>query len=129
MTLLRPQTMTLFVASIIFDGDTINLPALFELRADGWSVEIWHSGAEPDWGMDPQVFFTVRKLFPDSSPGISTDNKLMDDVAEVLSAFSEKWDAFTDGLDAFKNPKPMAWQFDPWRDGYGDEWDQNYKRS
>jgi hypothetical protein len=67
----RPPTMTLFVVSLIFDGDTINLPALFELRAAGWSVEIWHSGADPDWskgGMDPQVFFTIRKLFPDNQP-------------------------------------------------------------
>jgi hypothetical protein len=128
----RPQTMVLFVVSIMFDGDTINLPALFELRAAGWTVEIEHSGAfsEREWGgMDPQVWFNARKLFPDDSPGISTDDKLKNDVWEELRAYEEKWDAFFDHLDGFKNPKPMAWRYHPWRDAYSDEWDQNYERS
>jgi hypothetical protein len=130
MTTTKPQTMTLFVSSLIFDGDTINLPALFELRAADWSVEIWHSGADPDWaigGMEPQIFFTIRKLCPDSSPGVSADIALVDGVCGEIQAFSEKWDAFHDCIAYFKNPKPMAWKFEPW--ACDDKWDEKYERS
>jgi hypothetical protein len=134
-TATKPQTMTLFVVPLMFDGTTINLPALFELRAAGWTVEIEHSGAfsEQEWGgMDPQVWFYARKLFPDDSPGTHADEGLMSAVFKEITAVAEKWDAFTDGLSAFKNPKPMAWQYHPFRDGYGpkgDEWDEAYERS
>ena len=70
--------MTLCVVSIIFDGDEINLTALFELRAAGWEVEIEHSAAIPNWDLDPQVFFNARKALPDNSPGMNTDDKLME---------------------------------------------------
>jgi hypothetical protein len=134
MTTAKPQTMTLFVVSFMFDGDTISLPALFELRAAGWTVEIEHSGAFSDWGgLDPQVWFNARKLLPDDSPGDGPGDgpgdKLMSDVVEEIQAFEKKWDAFFDHYDAFKNPKPMAWQYHPWRDRYDDKWDQKYERS
>jgi hypothetical protein len=112
----RPQTMALAVVSIVFDGDTINLPALFELRAAGWSVEIEHSGAFPDWDMEPQVFFNARKLLPDNSPGIRADDKLKNDVWEEIRAYEKKWDGFFDHIDFFKNPKAKAWRYHPWND-------------
>jgi hypothetical protein len=46
-----------------------------------------------------------------------------------ISAYEEKWGAFFDHADSFKNPKPMAWKFDPWRDHFDDEWDEKYERS
>jgi hypothetical protein len=126
----RPQTMVLFVVSIMFDGD--NLPALFELRAAGWTVEIEHSEAIPDWDRcgtgEPQVYFNIRKLLPDNSPGNRADEKLMRDVADDLRAYEKKWGAFFDELNAFKNPKPMAWRFNQWRDWH-DEWRKRYERS
>jgi hypothetical protein len=70
-----------------------------------------------------------RKLFPDNSPGPHTDDKLRDDVWGEISAYEEKWGAFFDHADSFKNPKPMAWKFDPWRDHFDDEWDEKYERS
>jgi hypothetical protein len=127
-TATKPQTMTLFVSSLIFfETDTINLPALFELRAANWTVDIWHSGADPGWDLDPQVFFTIRKLCPDSSPGGNADVTLVNDVCGEIQAFSEKWDAFHDTIAWFKNPKPLAWKFDPW--AYDDKWDEKYERS
>jgi hypothetical protein len=132
MTTTKPQTMTLFIIPVMFDGDTINLPALFELRAAGWTVEIEHSGAfsEREWGgMDPQVWFYARKLYPDDSPGARADWDLMCAVHREIDALVEKWDGFTDGLTAFKNPKALAWRYHPFKDWDGDEWDKKYERS
>jgi hypothetical protein len=125
-----PPTMTLCVVSIMFDGVEVNLPALFELRAGGWSVEIEHSDAMPVWGLDPQVWFNCRKLFPDNSPGLSPDDKLQDDVCKWIAAFSEKWDGFFDHMDLFKNPKAKDWKYHPrndWRED-SDFW-KNYDRA
>jgi hypothetical protein len=81
---------TLCVVSFMFDGDTINLAALLELRAAGWSVEIEHSGAIPGWGsIEPQVWFNARKEFPDNSPGEGPGDELMDEVRKEIEAFSE----------------------------------------
>jgi hypothetical protein len=103
---LRPSTVTLFVVSIMFDGDAISFPALFELRAAGWSVEIEHSAALPDWGIEAAVWFNARKELPDNSPGISPNDKLLqNDVWKEIEAFSKKWDGFVDHMDCFKNPK------------------------
>jgi hypothetical protein len=107
---------TLCVVSIMFDGDAINLPALLELRAAGWSVEIEHSGAWPDWGIDPQVWFNARKELPDNSPGIGPDDKLQDGVLKEIEAFSERWGGFFDHADFFKNPKAKDWKYHPWND-------------
>jgi hypothetical protein len=54
----------------------------------------------------------------------------MEDVWKEIGAFTEKWDAFFDQLDCFKNPKPMAWQFHPWGsyNDHSDFW-KNYDRA
>jgi hypothetical protein len=107
---------------------TINLPALFELRAAGWSVEIQLS--EQDWGLEaPAVYFTCRKALSDDSPGINADDNVVQAAWDEIRAFAEKWDGFNDSLDYFKNPKPIAWKFDPWRDWDGDDFHKNYERS
>jgi hypothetical protein len=98
-----PPAMTLCVASIMFDGDEINLTALFELRAAGWLVEIEHSAAIPNWDLDPQVWFNARKELPDNSPGISPDDKLQDAALKEITAFSEWWDSFFDHMDFFND--------------------------
>lgn len=126
----RPPTVTLVVAPVMFfdDGHTINLLALFELRAAGWSVEIQLS--EPDWGLEaPAVYFTCRKEFLDDSPGINTGANVVQAAWDEIRALAEKWDGFNDSIDYFKNPKPIAWKFDPWRDGYNDDVHKNYDRA
>jgi hypothetical protein len=89
----------------------INLPAFFELRAAGWSVEITHLELGPD---DPCIALDVRKLFPDPSPGISPGDELRDEVCKWLLAFEEKHDAFFDGIQTFKNPRAQDWKFNYW---------------
>jgi hypothetical protein len=105
---------TLVVTSLLFDK--INLPALFELRAAGWSVEIQHC----DYDVEPCIFFCARRLFPDDSPGISPGDELHNEVCEWLQAFTDKYDAFFDGIYTFKNPRAQDWKFDYWRDGDSD---------
>jgi hypothetical protein len=112
-----PTTMTLCVVSIIFDGDAINLPALFELRAAGWEVEIEHSAAIPNWDAqcgEPMIFFNARKELPDNSPGDNTDDKVMEAARKEIEVFSEHWDGFFDQMDFFKNPKAKDWKYHPW---------------
>jgi hypothetical protein len=128
---LRPPTITLAVVSDMYfdNGHSINLPALFELRAAGWSVDIELS--EPDWGLDaPAVYFTARKTFPDNSPGISTDDKLQHEVFEGVNSFGDRWDGVVDHINFFKNPKAAAWKFHPWNDWpeWSDFW-KNYDRA
>ena len=75
-----PPTMILCVVSIMFNGDKVDLTALFELRAAGWEVEIEHSDAIPNWGIDPQVWFNARKELRDSGTGEGPDDKLQGEV-------------------------------------------------
>jgi hypothetical protein len=128
-TVTEVPVMTLGVASVMFDDVEVNLMALLELRTAGWSVEIEHSGAWPDWGLDPAVWFYCRKLFPDNSPGLSPDDKLINDVCNWIEAFSEKWGGFFDHADLFKNPKAKDWKYHPWND-FSDDSDfwKNYDR-
>ena len=125
-----PPTMTLCVASIMFDGDKVDLTALFELRAAGWEVEIEHSDAIPNWGIDPQVWFNARKELPDSGTGEGPDDKLQDEVWKEIAAFCERWGVFFDHIDFFKNPKPKDWRYHPWNDWPEDSdfW-KNYNRT
>jgi hypothetical protein len=109
-------TTTLAVVSFMFDGAAINFPALFELRAAGWAVEIEHS--EAIGGFDPEayVWFNARKEFPDNSPGVSPGAELTDELCKWVESFDAKWGSWTDGFDMFKNPKAAAWKYHPWRD-------------
>jgi hypothetical protein len=101
--------MALVVTCVHFNE--INLPAVFELRAAGWCVDITHV----DLGHDALcIALDVRKLFPDDSPGIHPGDKVFDEAWKWLSALTDKYDGFCDGMHAFKNPRAKDWKFCYW---------------